>query len=214
MSWSHVRSAVPYSNWQIAKFVLVDVGFMFTPLAMFSGVRKASYIRQLLTAAKKAPAGSRGAAAVAKAEEMKVRTFFSLYGVYAGAAVYGPGYSLRYVTSTGEDVVIGYYMDRLGKLQSYLPAFPDQGPRAYSTVLPAAGKAPRNPFAGLGNLKPMSLRGHLPQPTLGGSRTTTRINPDVRSRPKGQRALKPTRSPLCPVHKRRHWCTVTRAKFK
>lgn len=71
----------PLTRWQTAGLIL-DVGLMMTPLAIFSGIRKAKYIREGIRTVRAATAGRRVAAVESYMVSRPVRTF-----LFAGGQV-------------------------------------------------------------------------------------------------------------------------------
>lgn len=211
------------SKWQVASFLILDVAPLFTPFAVISGIRRASYIRKLIQA-ERASDKARGVAAVDKALDMPIRTGLILAGAGLGAQT-APGSPTWVMMRMGRDVgtvVVIQYMDREGKIQSFLPSedllseyFESRGDQ--NVVLPAVRRSgsffDKDGISRLASIK--RPRTPLPKwsPTTRGRRESPRKSSLSvhRARSAPSRRAKQI-SPWCPVHKRRHWCSVTRGK--
>ena len=219
------------TKFEVAYFVIVDVAPLFFGFALLSGIRKAGYIRKLIkaeqTADKAADSYRLGRAASKAADEMPVRTgLFVASMIPSTLMIANPALwnIVRVTTDTGEDVFI-QYMDRQGKIVSFLPS--DDllsellGSRGgQGAVLPAAQR-PRSFFDKDGIERLSSFkRPRTPIPkwsfTTRSRKGLARGNPLAEG--PGSRGRSPpsrrgkTISPYCPVHRRRHWCNVTRGK--
>ncbi len=112
----------PLTKWQTAGLAL-DIGLMFTPLAIFSGIRKATYIRKGIQTYKAAKAGRGVAAVEAYMVSRPIRTSLFLGGSAAGFAVspLSPVYPHIMLAQGVGDQLIAIYIDREGRISSFLP---------------------------------------------------------------------------------------------
>ncbi len=209
------------NRYQTATFLLFDVAPLFTPFAMISGIRKASYIRKLIQAyrgADKATDAARLAAVGQAMVDMPIRTGL----IMAGGTTLVSGQWVIYNMGTDvAQVSVGIYLDREGRVRTFLPS--DQlieSRGGQGVVLPAA-RRPRSFFSedGIARLSEIE-RSRTPLniwPVATGTTKIQRGNPLAEgpgSRPRrGPSRRGKTISPYCPRHKQRHWCPVTRGKF-
>lgn len=112
----------PLTRWQTAGLIL-DVGLMMTPLAIFSGIRKAKYIREGIRTVRAATAGRRVAAVESYMVSRPVRTFLfagGTSGMYIMSPV-SPIYPHIMMARDASDVFVAWYIDREGNISSFLP---------------------------------------------------------------------------------------------
>lgn len=112
----------PLTKMQTAK-AIIDVGLLFTPLAIFSGIRRAMYVRRGIQATRAAPAGSRMLAVERYMVERPIRSTLFLAGGTAGVTVspISPIYPQILLAQGTADHLIAYYMDREGRIKSFIP---------------------------------------------------------------------------------------------
>lgn len=207
-------SSVSRSKWEVARFVL-DWSLILIPGgAIFSGVRKASYIRTGYIAVKAAPKGTKLTALEAYVVGKPIRSAL-VAGASAGTAWNHPATNPLYyqikIAGVHGDYIIGQYIDREGVIRTFLPSGQIMsGLRDTSRT----GTEARSFYDmnGLGLLKSMGTP--TPEsPRI--SSTSGRRKASQRSRgPKGRRSRGNSRrpSPWCWRHKRRHFCKYTRKR--
>lgn len=196
---------------------------------MVSGVRKAGYLRTLYVAGRGGDKAFDTARVVDKAGDMQVGTTLFAAGMAGSAAYYGTPLHLRdQAFQTVGETTIMYYRDREMRIRAILPServinqLWGQSRGVQGEVLPAARRTAESFFDkdGLQRLSSFK-RPRTPIPkwsfTTRSRKGLARGNPLAEG--PGSRARRaPTRrgkqiTPWCPVHKRRHWCNVTRARF-
>lgn len=124
------RDAYPLTRWETAGLIL-DVGLLFTPFAAVSAIRKATYIRKGIQTVRAATAGKRVAAVEKYMVERPIRTFLFAGGTAGGYIMspVSPVYTHIVMARTTGDVFVAFYIDREGKIFSFLPS--DQFIRDY-----------------------------------------------------------------------------------
>ncbi len=222
-----------YPSWgpdrRQALWLAIDIGLLFTPVSVLSGINKGRLLVKLYraerTADKTIDAYRLGHAARDVLIARKVRTGLMVGLGAPGAFVTTSGiWIIPSMAGTVRDAAIGVYRDREGRVKLYLPNLSnplyesrgDQG-----TVLPAARRS-RSFFDedGIARLKSINRSRTSPSQWRLASRTDRTnyaVNP-LAEGPRSRARSAPTRSgkkisPWCPVHRRKHWCNVTRAKF-
>lgn len=159
----------PYNKWQTAKFAL-DVGLMFTPLAVISGIRKAKYIRGLMQAVQRSRQGKKIVAVEKYMVERPIRSTLFLGGTAGGYAVspLSPIYPQIIMTRTVADVFIAYYLDKEGQISSFIPS--DQFIRDYhesigeDSLLTSRTGTPGKSFYDMDGLSALNtIRGSTPE---------------------------------------------------
>ncbi len=225
-----------YPSWgpnrREAAWIALDIALLFTPMSVLSGINKgrlALKLWKLERAADKTHDAYRlGAASRDFLIGRKIRTGAMVALGAPGAFVTTSGiWVIPLQAATVRDTVIGIYRDREGRIRTYLPNLSNplyESRGGQGTVLPAA-RRPRSFFSGDGIVKLAATNLSRTSPsqwhiaTQSGRSSSTAAQHPLAEGPRTRARSAPTRrgktkiSPWCPVHRRRHWCTVTRAKF-
>ncbi len=215
---SDVYAGLGADKWEIAKFVF-DWGIILIPGgAIVSGVRKASYIRTGYKVVRAAPKGGKLTALEAFVVGRPIRSALFAGGSLGTAAMHpatNPLYYQIQIAAEGTNYIIGQYIDREGRVQTFLPSgqiLSGLGGYTSRTGTEARSFSDMN---GLGLLKSMST----PTPesfTIGASESRKRTPTRRRSRsdsskpPAPGRGLAKRSGPFCTVHRKSHWCKFTR----
>ena len=207
------------TKWQYAEFVW-DWGLILVPGgAIFSQVRQASYIRGGYKVVKEAPKGGKLTALEAFVVGRPVRSALFAGGSVGTAAMHpatNPLYYQIQIAGEGHKYVIGQYIDREGRVHTFLPSgqiLSGLGGYTSRTGTEARSFSDMN---GLGLLKSMST----PTPesfTIGASESRKRTPARRQSRsdsskPRAPQGWMKRSGPYCSVHKRSHWCKFTRKR--
>ncbi len=224
-----------YPSWgpnrREAAWIALDIALLFTPISLLSGINRGRFALKLLRAERAADKTvdtyRLGAAAGDILIQRRVRTGLMIGLGAPGAFVTTSG--LWIVPLMGSEIgnaTIGIYRDREGRIQTFLPnlSHPQYESRGgQGTALPAA-RRPRTFFDedGIARLKPINRSRTSPSQwhiaTLSGRSSNMAAQHPLAEGPRTRSRSEPTRrgktiSPWCPVHRRKHWCNVTRAKF-
>ncbi len=213
------RAAGGPSRWTIAYHLIVDVAPMFTPFAFISSIRKASYIRKLLQAGRSGDKAFDAVRVADAATSMPIRTGLIAGGILGtqSAGVW----ATRQTVETVRNVTVIFYMDREGRIQSYLPSdsFLHKSRGDQDVVLPAVRRSQsffdKDGIARLSSFRrPRTSQTYFRVGKGEGNAAQHPLGEAPRSRgrrsPTRRRKITP---PKCPRHKQRHWCSVTRAMF-
>lgn len=223
------RWASGIDRWDVAKFVVVDVLPWYVGVGFLTSLSKFRYARTLWKAEQKADKAAdtykAGQAALDYAGSHYVKTMLFTWGLSSTVIMTGTPIYVLYSSADGTiRTYIGYRIDRdSGKLISFIPdqdfyrqlrsrSRQDTGlTSTYRNLLDPAGF-----YSGSG-LSRLAENQMAATPSSKWSPATpdrsTRVNRPMTTRPAGRRATassKLTRSPWCPKHRVRHWCSVTR----
>ncbi len=224
-----------YPSWgpnrREAAWLAFDIGLLFTPASLLSGINKGRLALKLLRAERAADKTvdtyRLGAAARDILIQRRVRTGLMIGLGAPGAFVTTSGlWVVPMMASEVGDVAIGIYRDRDGRIRTFLPNLSNpqyESRGGQGTVLPAA-RRPRSFFDGKGIATLASTNvSRTPQSqwsiaTLSGRASNMAAQHPLAEGPRTRARSAPSRrgktiSPWCPVHRRKHWCNVTRAKF-
>lgn len=222
-----------YPSWgpsrREAAWLALDVALLFTPVAAFSAINRARLLSKLIKAERAADKTTDvyriGAASRDFLLSRPVRTGLMIGLATPGAVMTSSGmWVFPAMMSTGRDTAIAYYRDREGRIRVISPnmshqQFESRG--VQGEVLPAARRT--ESFFDKDGIQRLSSfkRPRTPIPkwsfTTRSGEGLDRGNP-LGEAPRTRARSAPTRrgnkiTPMCPVHKRRHWCNVTRAMF-
>ena len=228
-----LRAGDFYPSWgpsrREAAWLALDVALLFTPIAAFSAINRARLLGKLIraerTADRTTDAYRLGAASRDFLLSRPVRTGLMVGLGTPGAVMTASGmWIFPAMTGVARDSAIAYFRDREGRIRVISPnlshqQFESRG--VQGEVLPAARRT--ESFFDKDGIKRLSSF-KRPRTSLPKWSFTTRTgeglargNP-LGEAPRSRARSAPTRrgnkiTPLCPVHKRRHWCNVTRAMF-
>ena len=209
------------TKWQYAKFVW-DWGLILVPGgAIVSQARQASYIRKAYKVVEKAPTGTKLTALEAFVVGRPIRSALFAGGSLGTAAMHpatNPLYYQIQIAAEGHRYVIGQYIDREGRVRTFLPTGQILSGLGGQSATSRTGTEARSFYDmnGLGLLKSIST----PTPesfTLGASESRKRTPARRRSRsdsskPRAPQGWMKRSGPYCSVHKRSHWCKFTRKR--
>ncbi len=219
---SDVYAGFGADKWEIAKFVF-DWGLILVPGgAIVSGVRKASYIRTGYKVVRAAPKGGKLTALEAFVVGRPIRSALFAGGSLGTAAMHpatNPLYYQIQIAAEGTNYIIGQYIDREGRVRTFLPSGQILSGLGGQSATSRTGTEARSfsDMNGLGLLKSMST----PTPesfTIRASESRKRTPARRRSRSDSSKPPAPGRGvmkrsgPYCPVHKKSHWCKITRKR--
>ncbi len=229
-----LRAGDFYPSWgpsrREAAWLALDAALLFTPLAAFSAINKARLLRKLIrverAADKTTDAYRLGAASRDFLLSRPIRTTLMAAMTAPGAVLTASGmWIFPMMGVAGRDFAIAYYRDREGRIKVISPnlnhpQFESRG--VQGNVLPAARRT-RSFFDEDGIERLSSFK--RPRTSLPKWSFTTHARkglargnplaegPGSRARSGPSRRSNQITPPKCPVHKRMHWCNVTRAMF-